>query len=218
MSSKSSHTEASLQVSTSPEAPLGSSASAPPQKGRAADRIRAVAFDRFYQEGIRAIGIEEIVQGAGATKPSLYRSFASKDELAATYLRDYDVLFCQNFDAAIAQFPGDPRQQILCYLDGLSQRASRDSYRGCGLSNAIVEYPDSEHPAHRVAVESKERLRQRLREMSASMGAASPDELGDGLLLLIEGAYLSGQIFGVGGPVISLPRIAAALIDASLKS
>src|SRR5690349_8008119 len=60
---------------------------------RAADRILQSARDLFYREGIRAVGVDEIVARAGVTKPSLYRSFPSKDELAATYLRRYEAEF-----------------------------------------------------------------------------------------------------------------------------
>ena len=48
------------------------------------------------------------------------------------------------------------------------------------------------------------------------MGAADPDTLGDGLLLLIEGAYISGQLFGAGGPAASVAENADRLIAASL--
>lgn len=188
---------------------------APPR--RAADRIRDTAFELFYREGIRAIGVEEIVNRAGVTKPSLYRAFESKDELAATYLRDYDLHFCQRFEAAVASHPGDPRGQLMAYLEGLSTRASRNGYRGCGLTNAVIEYPDPGHPAHRVAVDSKRALRERLRRMSEAIGARDPAALADGLLLLIEGSYVSGQTFGEGGPARALAGAARCLIDASLE-
>lgn len=74
----------------------------------AADRIRKTAREMFYRDGIRAVGVDAIVTQAGVTKPSLYRSFSSKDELAATYLRDYDAEFWARFDAACAAHPGDP--------------------------------------------------------------------------------------------------------------
>ena len=64
--------------------PAGNGGSQPP---RAAERILGVARDLFYREGIRAVGVDEIVRQAGVTKPSLYRSFPSKDELAASYLQ-----------------------------------------------------------------------------------------------------------------------------------
>lgn len=183
---------------------------------RAADRIRDTAFELFYREGIRAIGVEEIVNRAGVTKPSLYRAYESKDELAADYLRDYNERFCRVFETPAAEHPGDPKAQLLAYLDGLAARASSDGYRGCGLTNAVIEYPEREHPAHKVAVESKRALRKRLREMCRAMDAPDPEALADGLLLLIEGSYVSGQTFGRGGPAKALGKVARALIEASL--
>src|SRR6185369_1038698 len=145
---------------------------------KAADRIRRSAHDLFYHQGIRAVGVDEIVSQAGVTKPSLYRSFASKDELAAAYLTDYDRDFWNRFDAPAADHPNDPRGHLLAYLTGLSERASHDGYRGCGLTNCVVEYPDPSHPARLVAERNKHKLRARLREMAAGMGARDPDLLG----------------------------------------
>ena len=183
---------------------------------RAIDRIRQTARELFYREGIRAVGVDEIVTRAGATKPSLYRSFSSKDELAAAYLRDYDAEFWNRFDEAVAAHPGNPRAQLMAFLERLARRALVSNYRGCGLTNAAVEYPEPSHPARRVAEANKRELRRRLVEMAAEMGAASPAVLGDGLLLLIEGAYVSGQLFGEGGPAGALPAIADRLIEASI--
>lgn len=196
------------------------SAAPPPAVGerpsRAVDRIRQTARELFYREGIRAVGVDEIVTRAGATKPSLYRSFSSKDALATAYLSDYDAEFWKRFEAAVEAHPGDPRAQLMAFLTRLSGRALTPSYRGCGLTNAAVEYPEAGHPARLVAESNKRELRRRLIEMAAEMGAASPAALGDGLLLLIEGAYVSGQLFGEGGPAGALPEIADRVIQASL--
>ncbi|MBO9329204.1 TetR family transcriptional regulator [Achromobacter xylosoxidans] len=182
----------------------------------AADRIRKTAREMFYRDGIRAVGVDAIVNEAGVTKPSLYRSFSSKDELAAAYLRDYDAEFWARFDAACAAHPGDPRAQILAYLSGLGARAVQSGYRGCGLTNAAVEYPESDHPARVVAVAHKAQLRTRLAAMAREMGAADPDALGDGLLLLLEGAFVSSQLFGQGGPAGRVAQMADKLIEAHL--
>lgn len=190
---------------------------APASRPKAADRIRSTARELFYREGIRAIGVEEIVSRAGVTKPSLYRSYASKDDLAAEYLRDYEVAFWSVFDAVQGDHPGDPRAQLMAYVEGLARRATQPGYRGCGLTNAVVEYPGDEHPARQVAEAHKRLLRQRLVEMSAEMGAKDPPTLADGLLLLLEGTYASGQMFGPQGPAQSLVAIAGQLIDASLR-
>jgi AcrR family transcriptional regulator len=181
----------------------------------AADRIRKTARELFYREGIRVVGVDEIVSRAGVTKPSLYRSFASKDELAAAYLRDYDGEFWARFDNAAERHPGDPKAQLLDYLGGLAQRAQRDDYRGCGLTNACVEYPAQNHPARLVAEDHKLRLRARLLEMAKGMKAKRPDVLADGLLLLIEGIFVTGQLFGDRGPAMHAVEIAETMIEAS---
>ncbi|MBO1076450.1 TetR/AcrR family transcriptional regulator [Roseomonas marmotae] len=184
------------------------------RKPSAADRIRQTAGELFYRRGIGAVGVDEIVARAGVTKPSLYRAFSSKDELAACYLRDFEVGFWARFDAAVAAHPGDPRAQIAAFLRPLGQRAASAGYRGCGLTNAAVEHPAPGHPARQVSEEHKRELRRRLRAMAREMGA--DETLGDGLLLLIEGAFVSGQLFGEGGPAESVAENADRLIGAWL--
>jgi AcrR family transcriptional regulator len=181
-------------------------------KLRAADRIRQTARELFYREGIRAVGVEEIVTRAGVTKPSLYRSYASKDELAAEYLRDYEAAFWERFDSEKDRHPDDVRAQLLGYMQGLALRASTCDYRGCGLTNAAIEYPQPDHPARKVAQLHKRKLRARLVEMCKTMQARQPELLADGLLLLIEGTYASGQTFGEHGPAATLVQVAETLI------
>ncbi len=48
------------------------------------------------------------------------------------------------------------------------------------------------------------------------MGAPEPDKLGDALMLLLEGVYASGQLFGVNGPRASLSETANTVIDGHL--
>ncbi|MBO9355504.1 TetR family transcriptional regulator [Bordetella petrii] len=200
-------------------APSAASTPVSPPPKLAADRIRETARRMFYQDGIRAVGVDALVAEAGVTKPSLYRNFSSKDELAASYLRDYEAEFWSKFEAGAQQHPGDPRAALMVYFEGLAQRAaSSGTYRGCGLTNAAVEYPEPDHPARQVAVAHKARLRARMGELARALGADDPDLLADGLLLLLEGAFVSSQLFGRGGPARHLPEAAGRLIDASLRA
>lgn len=167
---------------------------------RAAERIRESARDLFYRQGIRAVGVDEIVAHAGVTKPSLYRSFPSKDDLAADYLRHMGEEGIARFDAMIAAHPENPRGQFHAWLKDLLDKAAKPDYRGCGSTNAAVEYPNRSHPARKAAVDIKRRFRSRLEMLARAMGAPQPDKLGDALMLLLEGVYASGQLFGDGGP------------------
>jgi AcrR family transcriptional regulator len=184
---------------------------------KAGDRIRESAKKLFYRQGIRAVGVDEIVKCARATKPSLYRSFPSKDELAAAYLRDWDSAFWQRFEAAVTAHADDPRAQLRLFLARLTRRMRRAGYRGCALTNAAIEYPEAGHPARRVAVANKRKLRRRLTQMAAAMGAKQPRLLADGLALLLEGAFASSQLFRGDGPARVVAKVADQLIEASLR-
>lgn len=180
---------------------------------RAAERIRESARDLFYRQGIRAVGIDEIVSRAGVTKPSLYRSFTSKDELVADYLRMMGEEGLARFDATMAADPSDPRGCFRTWLLDLLVKANKPDYRGCGTTNAAVEYPDKRHPARKVSSHIKTRFRAKLRDAAAAMGARKPDELGDALMLLLEGVYSSGQLFGEGGPARVVIEAADAVVE-----
>ena len=183
------------------------------QSKLAAERIRETARDLFYRQGIRAVGVDEIVARAGVTKPSLYRSFASKDELATACLRDRSDDYLRRFDAAMMEYPDDPRAGFRAWLEQLSRRATKPDYRGCALTNAAVEYPERKHPARLVAAANKREFRDKLKTAASTMNVREPALLADGLLLLIEGAYASGQLFGTDGPARVLAETADALID-----
>ena len=100
------------------------------------------------------------------------------------------------------------------WIADLQKRAAKHDYRGCGTSNAAIEYPDRKHPARKVASDIKARFRKKLTALSARLGAKKPERLGDALMLLFEGVYCSGQVFGAGGPSRVLMEAAEMLIDA----
>lgn len=190
----------------------------PDAKPRAASRIRDVASELFYRQGIRAVGVDEIVRRAGVTKPSLYRGFGSKEDLAAVYLEDFAAIFWRRFDAAATEHPNDPHAQLRAFLTALAERASQEGYRGCALTNAALEYPAHDHPIHRIAETHKREVRGRLSDLAARLGARDPGMLADGLLLLIEGTFATAQVFGAEGPARALPAAAEALVQASRRA
>jgi AcrR family transcriptional regulator len=182
---------------------------------RAAERIFETARDLFYREGIRAVGVDEIVTKAGVTKPSLYRSFKSKDDLVAAVLREVEVGFWERFESAEATFPNDPKAQMVAYFEGLAARSGGADYRGCALSNAVVEYPDRDHVGRAVAQVHKQDLRARLRAKAAEMGVSDPGELGDAMMLLVEGVFTSSQMFDDDDkPALAVVGAVKALIGA----
>src|SRR6185437_9614653 len=188
---------------------------AEPETGRrsARERILATAMDLFYREGIRAVGIDTIIDRSGVAKMSLYRHFASKDELVVAFLEEADRLYWQRWDRAMAEHPGAPRQQLASFFAMLARRLASPHYRGCPFINTASEFPDRDHPARAVCLAHKRRLRAELLRLSRGMGARDPDLLACQLLLLVEGAYSAAQTIGVEAAP-GLEEAAAALVAA----
>lgn len=174
------------------------------------------AGELFYQEGVRAVGVDAVVERAGVNKMSLYRQFSSKDELVVAYLEQANDCFFGYFDKSIEQHPGDPVRQIAQYFEDLTERASREGYRGCPFVNVAAEFPDPAHCARQIVARNKAQLIERLTELTTAAGADDPAALADALALLIEGVYAASQTYGPGcRPIVAAPRVAAQLVAAA---
>jgi AcrR family transcriptional regulator len=180
------------------------------------EQLLDAAQELFYREGVRAIGVDAVVERAGVNKMSLYRQFASKDELVAAYLTRMDERFRGRFEASVEKHPGEPAKQLLQCITDLVQRASLPDYRGCAFVNVSAEFSDTSHPARLCVTRNKHYLMSRLLELSTATGAADPQALADGLALLVEGVYASSQTYGPGtGPMRAAPGLAAMVIKAA---
>ena len=187
-------------------------------KPNAATRVFEAARDLFYHRGVRAVGVDEIVAHAGVTKPSLYRAYASKDDLVAACLVESAKSGRSDFDAAVAEAGDCSEAQLRQVLRLYARKISAPSYRGCPLSNTAVEFPEPGHPGRVVLEECKADLRSALVAIARRLDVTEPEGLADGLLLLIEGAMASHHIFGSQGPSAALIAAGDRLIDAHLQS
>jgi AcrR family transcriptional regulator len=183
-------------------------------KLRVRDRIMQTASDLFYCRGIRAVGVDTIASEAGTNKMSFYRSFASKDELVAEYLRGEEREGWLWWDETVAEHAGNPRAQAEALFDVLVTNACKDGSRGCALANAAVEITEPDHPARPIVEQYKAEMRRRFHQLAHEMGAREPDSLGDALMLLWEGSYLTLLTLGQHGPVEGAAKAARALIAA----
>jgi len=185
-----------------------------PPKSRVRDRIMKTASDLFYRYGVHAVGVDTIASEAGTNKMSFYRNFASKDELVAEYLRGEEREGWSWWDETLSAHAGNPRLQAECLFDVLVENTCEEDSRGCALANAAVEITEPTHPARPVIEKYKAEMRRRFRELAREMGAREPNALGDSLMLLWEGAYLTRVTMGVDGPVQGAAKAARALIAA----
>lgn len=181
---------------------------------RAADRVSAAADRLFYERGIRAVGVEEIVATAGVTKPSLYRHYPSKNALVGACLEARFEQAMADIDGIEALTPDDPVATLRALIVHVAAQMGQDGYRGCALTNAAIEFPEADHPTRRLALSLKMRKRDRLLTIARRCPTDRPDTLVDALILLLEGARAVSHIAGSpgAGPAASLTAAADAVL------
>lgn len=178
------------------------------------DRVLRVAGELFYEHGFHAVGIDLIIERAGVAKATLYRHFPTKDDLIAAYLDDANQHFWSWLDSVIDPV-SPPVERLAQLFDAVASLATSPVCLGCTFQVTAAEFPDPSHPGHTVALAHKQAVRERLHELAAAADAKRPDDLADGLLLLMDGAFAAARMYGPDNPGRSAATAARALIAAS---
>ncbi len=153
-----------------------------------AERILETADRLFYQQGIRAMGVDTIAAEVGISKRTLYNHFPSKDALIIAYLSRR--LRPNEFSDA------PPAEQILSAFDRLERGFASRDFRGCPFVNAVAELGDPTHPVNGIAVAFKEQRRVWFRDLLDQLGVAESDALATQLALLVDGAIAAALVRG----------------------
>lgn len=180
------------------------------------DKVFQTAARMFYQHGYRAIGVDTLAAESGIGKMTLYRHYPSKDDLIVAYLQDSDNLFWNNFEQITEEAP-TAREKLLAFFQALQDYVMTPACYGCPFLNVATEYPETDYPGHQVALEHKQSVRARFRQLAKEAGAKRPEALADQLFLLMDGAYMASRMFGAENPAAHLAEAARVLIATSLE-
>jgi len=184
------------------------------KEGTRKDQLFQTAAQLFYKNGYRAVGVDTLAAESGIGKMTLYRHYPSKDDLIIAYLRDSDAAFWNRFER-ITQDAPTARGKLLAFFRSLQEYVTTPACYGCPFLNVATEYPEIKYPGHQVAIEHKQSVRARFRQLARDAGAKEPDALADQLFLLMDGAYMASRMFGSKNPAARLAEAAQILIDSA---
>lgn len=160
-------------------------------KPSASARILRTAHDLFYRDGIRATGVDRIIQQAGVTKVTFYRHFPAKNDLILAFLEWRHQRWIRWFhDSLLSQ-----RQQNHSFPQALAATVGEwfrsEDFRGCAFINTAVELADS-LPEVLPVIRAHKR---QMAEVIATFIPDDPDPLRAGMriTLLIDGAIVMAQ-------------------------
>jgi AcrR family transcriptional regulator len=162
----------------------------------ARERVLRTATRLFGREGIRAVGVDRIAAEADVGKMTLYRHFATKDELIVATLEGADGPARAALAAAMERAGEDPWARLLAPFAMLEPWFTSRGFHGCPFMNASLELRDPGHPATAVASRHKAATRDVFAVAAAAAGldAADAGALADQLAVLFDGAIAQAQM------------------------
>ena len=156
------------------------------------ERILAVANELFYAHGIRATSADRIIDEVGITKVTFYRHFRTKSELVVAYLEAQSR--AEQAWVSGARTVGDPLGSLRALAAGIGAAGCQPGFRGCAFINAAAEFSDPHDPV-RLAVDAHRAwFYSEFATIAAEAGAADPESVGRQLMILRDGAMVSGYL------------------------
>lgn len=168
----------------------------PAMTNRVHETVLQTASDLFYRDGVRAVGMNLIVERSGIAKTTIYRHFPTKDALVTAFLEREDHEFWQQWDEVIAPHAAAPRAALSALCNWVGARVSRDNYRGCPQINVSAEFSELQHPARKVAYRHKENMVSRLTVLCRQLNVSTAELRAQQIALLFDGAFMSsGRLY-----------------------
>jgi AcrR family transcriptional regulator len=177
-------------------------------------RILEAADDLFRRVGIRGVGVEALAEAAGTNKMTLYRHFASKDELVTEWVRGIVEKKEEDWEEIAIAHPGDPQAQLVDWSRRVAAKFAEMEERGSTLGNALADLPEPDHPARRLIDEHRVREHERVLALCREADFPEPELAADQFYMMIEGAKACVQCIGLKRVGEHLMRSVDALIAA----
>ena len=179
------------------------------RRGRGArERILSASQQLFRDQGINRTGMDQLCTVAQVSKRTAYQHFTSKDELVAEYLRRFDP---DVMPGVFDRTDLTPRERLLAAFEIPASTPL------CPYIAAAVELHDPQHPASQYARDYKTAIAVRLTETAREAGATNPEQLGEQLALLLDGASARSRVLGTD-TFATAAAIAVVLIDNAIPA
>ena len=157
-------------------------------------RILDAASELFYQNGLRATGINTIIAHSGVAKATFFRHFPAKNDLVAAWLQQPAARWFDRLRSELDARSEAPASRLLSFFDLLGEWFAEDEFRGCAFQNAAAETPAAAHPVRQATQEYALEIRQYLERTADEAGLADPAGSAELLHLLAQGAIATAVV------------------------
>lgn len=156
------------------------------------ERVMRAAYDLFSRQGTRTVGVDAVVSEAGVTKMTLYRNFASKDDLIRAFLERREELWTHGWVQAESRRRGDtPAQRLLAIFEIFGEWFARPDFEGCSFVTTLLEVADRGSLVRQASVQHLANIRGYLCELATEAGVADPDSFARQWHILMKGSIVA---------------------------
>ncbi len=161
-----------------------------PGSGR--ERVMRAAYDLFSRQGTRTVGVDAVIGEARVAKMTLYRNFASKDDLILAFLERREALWTHGWVRAESQRRGEsPAQRLLAIFELFGEWFARADFEGCSFVTTLLEVTNRDSPVRQASVQHLANIRSYLCELAAEAGVADPDSFARKWHILMKGSIVA---------------------------
>jgi AcrR family transcriptional regulator len=183
----------------------------------ARERLLEAAYELFSRRGIHAVGIDAIIERSGVARQTMYRHFASKQDLVVAFLERRDELWTRSWlQGEVEQRSADPCEQLLAIFDVFDAWFRTPEFEGCSFINVMLEHPDSGHVLHVESCAYLQRIRDFITGLAGRAGIREPESFAREWHILMKGSIVAAGE-GDGGAARRAQRIAALLLRDALE-
>jgi AcrR family transcriptional regulator len=167
---------------------------APGRPGSGRERILEAAYDLFSRSGVRAIGVDTITVHADVAKMTLYRNFASKNDLAMAFMELREERWTKGWlQAEVLSRAVTPAGQLLAIFDLFSEWFAREDFEGCAFLTSLLEFEDPADPVRQACVMHLANIRAFVRELAEEAGIDDPERFAAQWHILMKGAIVAAH-------------------------
>ncbi len=179
----------------------------------ARERILTAAYELFSRRGIRAVGTDEVIERAGVARATLYRHFATKNDLVLAVLQRREEVWTHGLIEEQSRQRGDtPEEQLLAIFDVMHDWFQlRDGYEGCSFINVLLEL-GADHPAGQACIAHIDHVRDIVRRRASAAGLSDVEEFASSWHILMKGAIILAAV-GDLDAALRARKMARALIE-----
>ena len=158
----------------------------------ARERILAAAYELFSARGVQDVGIDAVIRRADVARMTLYRHFATKDDLVLEFLAQREQRWtCEWLQAEVMKRADNPSERLLAIFEVFDEWFHKDDFEGCAFVTILLEAAGTNPKLRDACAKHLENIRTYLESLASEVGVANIEVFVYKWHILMKGSIVS---------------------------